>query len=69
MRLNSAAVGYLLTYLNYGQYKDLVHNMLLWNWGNIRPYKWKSGLNVHAILSYRLLEAVTSVSTHPPPLS
>ena len=30
---------------------------------NIRPYKWKSGLHVHAILSYRPLGAVASVST------
>ena len=31
--------------------------------GNIQPYKWKSGLHVYAILSYRPLGAVASVST------
>ena len=61
-------VGRLLAYLNYGQYNNLVQNMLQQDWGNIQPYKWKSGLNVYAILSYRLLEAVASVSTHPPSL-
>ena len=42
--------------------------MLPQNWGNIQPYKWNSGLNVYAILSYRLVETVSSVSTHPPSL-